>query len=299
MADGFCLSPMKERRYIYHIIAVLVVLVWGVTFVNSKVLLQHGLEAHEIFTLRFLIAYGCIWLISPQKFFSDSWRDELWMLILGLTGGSLYFLSENYAVKISYCNNVSFIVCTAPLITTILGILFVNDIKATPRLVGGSIMALAGVALVIFNGHFILKLNPLGDTLALVAAFSWAIYSLLMKKVADRYSPVFVTRKVFFYGLLTILPFYLVRPWAFPLSGFFQPAVWGNLLFLGFMASFACFAIWSLCINRVGALAASNYIYLNPVSTVVASALFLNEPMTWVAYLGSALILLGVWIANH
>ena len=290
---------MRERRYLFHIIAIIVVLIWGVTFVNSKVLLQHGLEAHEIFSVRFLIAYICIWFISPRKLFANSWSDELWMLILGMTGGSLYFLSENYAVKISYCNNVSFIVCTAPLVTTILGILFVKDIKATRRLIGGSLVALAGVALVIFNGRFILKLNPLGDTLAMLASFSWAIYSLLMKKVANHYSSVFITRKVFFYGLLTILPFYLVKPWDFPLIGFLQPAVWGNILFLGFVASFACFAIWSLCIKRVGALAVSNYIYLNPISTVIASAIFLDEPMTWVAYLGSALILFGVWTANH
>ena len=134
---------MKACRACYHIIGILVVLVWGATFVNSKVLLTHGMEAHEIFTLRFLIAYLCIWTISPRRLFADNWRDELFMLILGLTGGSLYFLTENWAVKISYVNNVAFIVCTAPLLTTILAILFVKDVKATPPLIGGSLLALA------------------------------------------------------------------------------------------------------------------------------------------------------------
>lgn len=60
-------------------------------------------------------------------------------------------------------NNVSFIVCTAPLITTFLAILFVRSIKATVPLILGSLIALLGVALVIYNGHFVLKLNPLGD----------------------------------------------------------------------------------------------------------------------------------------
>lgn len=289
---------MKEHRACYHIIGILVVLVWGATFVNSKVLLTHGMEAHEIFTLRFLIAYLCIWTISPRRLFADNWRDEFFMMILGLTGGSMYFLAENCAVKISFVNNVSFIVCTAPLLTTVLAILFVKDVKATPTLLGGSLLALAGVGLVIFNGHFILRLNPAGDLLALGASASWAVYSLLMKQVAGRYSPVFLTRKVFFYGLLTILPAYIFMPWTFPLRGFLHPAIWGNLLFLGFVASFVCFALWSLVIKKIGAMASSNYIYLNPVSTVVISALFLNEPMTWLACLGSALILLGVWIAN-
>jgi drug/metabolite transporter (DMT)-like permease len=258
---------------------------------------MHGLTAHEIFTLRFLFAYICIWFISPRKLWADNWRDELWMLLLGVTGGSLYFVTENEAVKIDYVNNVSFIVCTAPLLTTLLALAFVRSVKATRPLILGSIAATLGVALVVFNGHFVLQLNPLGDLLAFCAALSWAFYSLLLKKL-EHYSVVFITRKVFFYGLITVLPMFIVHPWNFPLSGFLDPVVWGNLLFLGFVASFACFALWSMVSQRIGALSASNYIYLNPISTVIFSALVLDEPMTLLAYVGSALILLGVYISN-
>ena len=161
-----------------------------------------------------------------------------------------------------------------------------------------STLALTGVGLVIFNGHFVLQLNPLGDLLALAAAVCWAIYSILMKGVSRRYSAVFITRKVFFYGLVTMLPFFAVTPWTFPLSGLLRPEIWGNLLFLGVVASFLCFALWSLSIKKLGALKASNYVYLNPVTTVVANALVLNEPMTWMAGVGSAMILTGVFLAN-
>ena len=120
-----------------------------------------------------------------------------------------------------------------------------------------------------------------------------------MKHVAGRYSSVFLTRKVFFYGLLTILPAYAFMPWTFPLRSLFLPEIGGNLLFLGFIASFACFALWNLVIKKIGAMTSSNYIYLNPVSTVIISAIFLDEPMTWLAGVGSALILFGVWVANR
>jgi drug/metabolite transporter (DMT)-like permease len=290
---------MTHGNIAFHLLAILVVLVWGVTFVNSKVLLQHGMEAHEIFTVRFLLAYVCIWFLPQRRvLMAANWRDEALMLLLGFTGGSLYFLSENVAVKISYVNNVAFIVCTAPLITTALAILFLKDVKPTRRLIGGSLLALVGVALVIFNGRFILRLNPAGDLLALTAAVCWAVYSIVIKFVSGRYSAVFITRKVFFYGLLTVLPVFAVEPWQFPLRGLLQPAVGLNLLFLGVVASFACFALWSLAIKRVGAISVSNYVYLNPLTTVVASALFLNEPMTWMAYAGSAFILGGVYLAN-
>jgi drug/metabolite transporter (DMT)-like permease len=54
-----------------------------------------------------------------------------------------------------------------------------------------------------------------------------------------------------------------------------------------------------VAVKKIGALRTSNYVYLNPITTVIASALFLNEPMTAIAYAGSMLILLGVYLANR
>ncbi len=283
---------------IYHITAIIVVLIWGCTFVNSKMLILNGMTPEEIFTVRFLIAYVCIWFISPRRLFADSWRDELRMVLLGITGGSVYFVAENTALQYSFANNVSFIVCTAPLITTLLAIALFRDVHATWKIVTGSALAIVGMAMVIFNGHFVLHLSPKGDLLALAAAVCWAVYSLLLRGFSQRYGAVFITRKVFFYGLVTMLPFFAIKPWTFPLAGFANPTIWGNLLFLGFVASFLCFFLWSWVTKNIGALKTANYVYINPVSTVVVSAIFLNEPMTPIAVAGSFLILIGVFIAN-
>ncbi|MGP1378813.1 MAG: DMT family transporter [Prevotella veroralis] len=287
-----------NQKLLWHLIAVGAVAVWGTTFVNTKVLYNSGLTPSEIFFLRFLIAYVAIWFISPRKLFADSWRDEGLMLLLGITGGSLFFVAENSAVGLTYVNNVSFITSTSPLITVILGIVFVKSIKATWTLITGSLIALLGVGIVIFNGSFILHLNPWGDLLALLTAVCWAVYSLLMKAVSSKYSAVFITRKIFFYGLVTVLPMFLIDPWTATFSMLMTPKVVLNLLFLGLIASFSCFALWTVVIARLGVMTASNYQYLNPITTVVASAIFLSEPMTAIAYMGSALILIGVAVSN-
>src|SRR5574344_1301452 len=117
-----------------HIIAIATVLCWGGTFINTKVLLLGGLQPQEIFVIRFFFFFISIWFISPHKLMCDNWKDEALMVLLGISGGSLYFLSENMAVGITYVNNVSFIVCTAPLITTCIAIAMVKSLKASPRL---------------------------------------------------------------------------------------------------------------------------------------------------------------------
>ena len=286
------------KNYIYHLIAILTVGIWGLTFISTKVLIEHGLSPQEIFLLRFLMAYLGIWFISPRKLFADNWKDELWLLWGGVTGGSFYFFTENTALEITLATNVAFIVCTAPLLTTILSLLIYKKEKATAGLVGGSLLALVGVALVVYNGHFILKISPLGDFLTLLAAFSWAFYSLIMKKMSGRYRTTFITRKIFFYGILTILPAFILHPWQFSLSGLWQRAVWMNLLFLGVLASLVCFVVWNIILKQLGTVRASNYIYLNPLFTLIGSAVLLDEQFTVMSLMGAMLILGGVYWAG-
>lgn len=286
------------KNYIYHLIAILTVGIWGLTLISTKVLIEHGLSPQEIFLLRFLMAYLGIWFISPRKLFADNWKDELWLLWGGVTGGSFYFFTENTALEITLATNVAFIVCTAPLLTTILFLLIYKKEKATAGLVGGSLLALVGVALVVYNGHFILKISPLGDFLTLLAAFSWAFYSLIMKKMSGRYRTTFITRKIFFYGILTILPAFILHPWQFSLSGLWQPAVWMNLLFLGVLASLVCFVVWNIILKQLGTVRASNYIYLNPLFTLIGSTVLLDEQFTVMSLMGAMLILGGVYWAG-
>lgn len=170
--------------------------------------------------------------------------------------------------------------------------------KATRGLMAGSLLALVGVALVVYNGSFVLKISPLGDFLTLLAAFSWAFYSLIMRKMSNRYSIIFITRKIFFYGVLTILPAFLVHPWQFDITRLLEPAILFNLLFLGVLASLICFVVWNVVLKQLGTIRASNYIYLNPLFTLIGSAFLLGERLTMVALMGAALILGGVYWAE-
>ena len=289
----------KPTTWVY-IAAFVIVVIWGCTFVQTKVLINSGLRPDEIFVLRFVIAYLLILPFSWRRLFLDGFKDELIAISLGLTGGSLYFLTENYALAYGYCSNVSLIVCLTPLVTAIIVGWFYPAERLDKAGIVGSLVALVGMALVVFNGNFVLKLSPLGDVLAFAACLCWALYSLLIKRLSAKYGNMLITRKVFGYGLLTMLPLMLARGVNYDAVVDGGVQVWGNVLFLGCVASMLCFLGWNWCLDRLGTVRATNFIYLNPIIAIVSSAIVLDERVTWVAITGAVLILAGlVYIDRH
>ena len=139
---------------------------------------------------------------------------------------------------------MAFLLCTAPLLTAFLSAAFYKEDRLTRRLLMGSMLALCGVGLIVFGGKEGLKVSPAGDLLTLCAAFSWACYSLVIRRLSGRYPVSFITRKVFFYGVLTILPLFAVFPFRQNTAILCRPEVWSNLLFLALIASLVCFVAW-------------------------------------------------------
>lgn len=289
---------MRNENTLYHVVALATAAVWGTTFISSKILLDEGLSPAEIMVLRFLLAYVCILPFAPRRLFADSLRDEAAMAVLGITGGSLYFLLENTALLYTQASNVAIIIAATPLLTTLAVHATGSGENAGRRLYTGSLLSLAGVALVVFNGQFILKLNPKGDLLTFGAAVMWVVYSLVVLRLKDRYSSLLMTRKIFFYGVVTLLPYFAFRPFSAEWSVLLRPAVAGNLLYLGIVASLVCYWTWNLSIEKLGAIRATNYLYINPVVAMITAAAVLGERITATAVAGAALILVGVRMAE-
>ena len=290
---------MFKSKIFYHLIALLTIIIWSNTFVSSKILLHNGLSPAEIFAIRFALAYVAIIPFTHSKLWCDNLKDELLMLVLGATGGALYFLAENTALKYTGVSNVCLLVCSAPLLTALLARWFGKSEKMSSRLITGSLIAFAGAALVIVEDWKHMQLKLLGDMLALCGALSWAVYQLIIKRMCGKYSTVFITRKVFAYGLLTIAAFFVFDHPSFPLDSMLHPVVAGNLLFLGIIASGLCFWVWNIVIDHLGAVATSAYISLQPLFAAIPASFVLGEPITGAVVAGAVLIIAGVYWAEH
>lgn len=289
----------ESPKLVYHLAALLIVLAWGVSFVSTKVLLDNGLRPAEIYIYRFLLAYLLVLCVCHKRMFSNSLRDELLFATCGLCGGSIYFIAENTALEYTLVSNVSLITAISPLLTTFLiGMIYKSE-RPSKGIYIGSIVALMGVACVIFNSSFVVKMNPIGDLLSFAAALSWAVYSLVLRKLNALYSIMFISRKTFFYGVLTALPYMLTEPEITSPTVLLQASVWPHMLFLGVFASMIAYVIWAQSVKHLGAITASNYIYLQPIVTLIASVIILSETITIVGYLGCALILGGLWLGDY
>ena len=192
------------------------------------------------------------------------------------------------------------IVAVVPFFTALLAHFLLKGEGFSRRFFLGFAAAFTGIFLIMANGAFVLELNPAGDVLALGAAFVWAVYSILMKKIGVNTSNMIIcTRRIFFYGIVLMIPALFVLPVNMDWHLMVKPVNALNLLYLGLFASALCFLSWNRVVEILGAVKSSVYIYMVPVVAVVASAIILGERLTWISLTGILLTLCGVTISEY
>ncbi len=289
---------MEHKIRSGHGAALMTVILWGTTFISTKVLLV-DFQPVEILFFRFIIGFAALFLIAPRRLKVKEKKQEITFMLAGLTGICLYYLLENMALTYTLASNVGVIISAAPFFTAILTQLFMKqEEKLGIHFFIGFVVAMAGICLISFNGSA-LKINPLGDLLALLAAFLWSCYSVLSKKIGGYgYQTILTTRRVFGYGLMFMIPALFFFDFTLELTRFKNPVYLFNIIFLGLGASALCFVTWNYAVKVLGAMKTSVYIYMVPVVTIVTSVIILHEKVTPLAGLGTVLTLAGLIVSE-
>ncbi|MCI8863185.1 MAG: DMT family transporter [Lachnospiraceae bacterium] len=290
---------MESRKTFGHLAALLTIVIWGTTFISTKILLA-DFQPAEILFFRFVMGYFVLLAIYPHKLKTADYKQEWTFALAGLCGICLYYLLENIALTFTLASNVGVIISVAPFFTAILAHLAMkSEEKLRSQFFIGFVVAMAGIVLISFHGRE-LELNPFGDLLAAAASFVWACYSILTKKISSFGYPVILsTRRTFFYGILFMIPALFIFDFQADLSRFTNITYLFNILYLGLGASALCFVTWNFAVKELGAVKTSVYIYMVPVITVAASALILYEPLTLLAGTGTILTLTGLFLSEY
>lgn len=288
-------------KILAHVSVLLTMVAWGSSFLSTKVLMvDGGFTPVEVYVYRFAFAYLILLAFTWRHIKSKNWKDELQLMLCGVCAGSIYFVTENYALKFTSTGNVSLLGSISPLFTTAL-LAIIYKIKIAPGVVIGSIVAFAGVACVVFSSGEGLEISPKGDMLALAASLSWAIYTVGVRRLNPIYSTFFITRKLFFYGVISALPLLLIQDAPYHFHELFDtthPMYLANFLFLGLFCSLAAYLVLNEGMKILGPVTASNYLYLQPLVTMVAAYFIFGETITPMGYLGCGLIIGGLVVSD-
>jgi drug/metabolite transporter (DMT)-like permease len=290
---------MTKQTASGHITALITVLIWGTTFISTKILLTEFTPT-EILFFRFMLGLIVLIIAYPKRLKTKNVKEELTFAAAGLCGICLYYLLENIALTYTLASNVGVIISVAPFFTAILSRIFMkSEEKLKANFFIGFLAAMAGICLISFGGSEP-ELNPIGDILAVIAALVWAVYSLLTRKISGfGYNTVQSTRRIFIYGIIFMLPSLFVFDFSPDFGLLAKPEYILNLLYLGIGASALCFVTWNYAVKVLGAVKTSVYIYMVPVITVVTSAIVLKEKLTAASVAGTLLTMAGLFLSQR
>lgn len=286
---------MKDAKG--HLLAFVTIVIWGTTFVSTKILLAQFTPV-EILFLRFFVAFFALLAICPRRMKGTTLQMEITFAAAGLCGICLYYLLENIALTYTLASNVGVLVSTAPFFTAILSRIFFKEEKLRANFFAGFAVSMVGIFLVNFNGAK-LELNPTGDLLALLASFVWACYSLLVKKIGGyEGNAILATRRIFFYGILFMIPALFFFDFRLDFEPLKNPLFLSNILYLALGASAICFVTWNMAVKILGAVKTSVYIYIVPVVTIGTSAVVLRERPTVCLVVGTLFVTAGLFLSE-
>lgn len=304
-------SKFSKSKFFGYFLACFTIFVWGITFVCTKHLLVY-FSALEILFIRFILAYCFLFILKPHTL-NLSLKENFLVALAGLTGVTLYQFTENLALDFTTASNVSIIVGICPIFTALTSQIFLKEKHLSFNFCLGFCLAFVGVVLVSFNGKINFNLSPKGDILALISAICWGFYSLFLTMINKKgYNTILITRKIFFYAILFMIPLMICGVFAenpkstayVELSSilnaerFSSILNWILLCFLGIIASGFCFVAWNKACNILGTVKISTGLYLIPVITIFFAAIFLNEKITLMGAIGSALTIIGLFVSS-
>lgn len=283
----------KEHK-LGHALALGSVFIWSSLYVSVKILLE-VFNPLELLFLQSILGYIILWIAKP-KTLKIPLKNEVFLALCGLFGITIYNLFLNLAMEKTLASNVSVIITTAPLFAGIFSFCFKLE-KPYVNFFLGFVISIVGVYLLSFNE--VLKINPLGDILAIISAAGWGAYAVLVARVMNlKYDIFLTTRRILFWGIIFMIPSFLWLDLAPNLSALKEPKIALNLFFVALFASALCFIMWNKATNLIGVVRTNIYVYLTPVFTIIASIVVLDERLSLVACLGVGLVLLGVIVAE-
>jgi len=287
----------KSRAGVYFLV-ILAMIFWGFSFVTFKIANQSfrpiTIVSFRLFVSIFFL-FGFAW--SFKRLNKIKRKDQKWFLLMAIAEPFFYFLGEAYGLTMVTATIGAVIISTIPLIVPF-GAYYLYREKLTPMNYLGLVISFGGVLLVLLNKSGGLAANPLGILLMFLAVLSAVSYTLIVKRLADDYTPITITAYQSLYGLILFIPLFLI--FEVPHLDFSQASTPSLLavVYLGVFGSGICFIIMAMGIRELGAAKSNIFANLIPVVTAILSFYLLKEAMPLYKILGIFIVILGLLLSQ-
>lgn len=244
-----------------------------------------------------LMPFGIRSLMNEWQVIKSNFGYLLLTALIGVTVfNTLIYIAGHTTTAI----NLSLIAITSPIFILIFSQIFYGEL-ITLKKIAGVLITITGVLLLISNGSLFSLLHirfVLGDLLMLLASITFAVYSILVKRIPARLSMNAFLLSTFILGLIPLFPLYL---WERSVYGAatYGCTTWLSILYVGIFASLAAFFMWNKAILGIGPAKTAVVYYTLPIFSGITAALFLNEAISIVHVFSMLLIVSGIVIANH
>lgn len=289
---------MSFQTFKIYLLAVLSMLFWGLAFVWFKIVIKYY-EPVTIIFLR-LVVSGII-LIS-FLLLTRSWqkikREHLkYFFLLSFTQPFCYFLGESFGLKLVSPTIAAVIIATIPLFSPLAAYYMVRE-KVTLPVMVGIILSFLGILSLLFKTDRSFNASPLGVLFLLGAVLSAVIYSVIIRKIPDEYSPVTIITVQNLIGAVYFLPVFLVFDYKHFITVIPNQELITALLQLAIFGSSLAYIFYVTAIQGIGVVKTNIFANLIPLITGVFSFFILGERFTVLKITGMALVLFGLVIAQ-
>jgi drug/metabolite transporter (DMT)-like permease len=287
---------------IAYVKALFAVIVWGASFVATKVALA-DVSPITVVWLRFGMGVVILGItVTVRKQFELPKKSEWgYFAIVGFLGITFHQWLQSTALQTSQAGTTAWIVATTPVFMVLLGWLALRE-KLNWLQITGIVLATLGVLLVVSNGDpstiSLSQFGEPGDILVLISSANWAVFSTISRHgLRTHYAAQMMFYVMTFGWLFTTLLF-------ISSSGFYEiqqltPNGWIGVSFLGIFCSGLAYIAWYDALQTLPTGQLGTFLYLEPPVTVIVAAVILAESVTWAALLGGAITLIGVWLVNQ
>lgn len=285
---------MKHRK-IAHMLAVLLMIIWGLSYLSIKVVVEEinpMLSAFYRFFLAAIILFIYLKIKHPnEKVYKE---DRIKLALGGLFGITLYFIFENYSVLFTSASNVAILISSIPVFTLFSQRIIYKE-RITRMKAMGAILSVVGLTIIIVSKDRVslFSTGTLGDLMALGAAICWVFYNMASSNFKGNYKSITITAYQSLWGCLFLSPSLLIFQVNKPSVG-----ALANIFFLAVLCSCIGSVIYIFCLERLGATLITTYINLQPIASIIFAALILKESVTIWQIMGCLIIITGVFLVS-